>query len=147
MKRSRRIALAVGLVLSLLTPSGAYAHEGFQVRLEDADVDGYTLTVLDDIHQSGSGVIVLFVEIDGEPAPEDTTVSVMLQPLGQDSFDLTRAEYSGSTFYLERQRAMYIAVPLIFEVADHYQMQVFLSGVAGQTEIMLEISALPPAQE
>ena len=131
----------IALVTSCLVLSGfAFGHEGFQVRLQDADVDGYTLTVLDDIHENGSGVVVLFVEIDGAPAPKDTKVSVKLQPLGGDAFDLIRAEYRGSPFYLERQRAMYIALPLLLVKADAYHLQVFLSGEAGQTEVSLDFS-------
>ena len=128
--------IVIVLVFSLF----AFGHEGFQVRLQDADVDGYTVTVLDDIHENGSGLVGVFVEIDGSPAPKDTAVSVKLKPFGGEAFDFIRADYRGSPFYLERQRAMYMALPLILVQADTYQLQVYLSGKAGQTEISLDLS-------
>lgn len=134
------------IALALLSLPWAFS-DNFQVRLDDIHVDGYTLTVLDDIHEGGSGLIILFVEVDDKPAPGDTSVSVLLRPLGKESFDLARAEYRGPAFYLERQRAMYIALPILFVQSDSYQMRIFLSGIAGQTEFTIEFSTLPTAQE
>ena len=142
--KHRLHSLLIGL--ALLSLPWAFSHN-FQVRLDDIHVDGYILTVLDDIHEGGSGLVILFVEVDGKPAPGDTLVSVMLRPLGKESFDLTRAEYRGPAFYLERRRAMYIALPILFVQSDSYQMRIFLSGIAGQTEFTVEFSTLPTTQE
>ncbi|UCH24673.1 MAG: hypothetical protein JSV66_12060 [Trueperaceae bacterium] len=116
---------------------------GFVTRLEDEPVEGYVLTLLDDIH-TGAGSVILFVEVDGAPAPEDTTVTVHIRALGSERFDAARAEPQGEVFYLERKRAMYMAFPAVSEKAEVYELQVFLSGKGGQADIVLEVPASPP---
>lgn len=136
-----RAALVAGLVFVALAFAGG-AHEGYVVRLEDGPVEGYTLTLLDDIHD-GSGTVLLFLELDGAPAPADTRVSLLLRPLGGEPFDLTRAEYQGAFYYLERERAMFLAVPLLLKQADVYLLEVFISGAGGQGAIEVEVLPAP----
>ena len=136
-------ALAALAFFLVLASGWAAAGEGFMTRLEDVELDGYTITLLDDLH-TGSGTVMVFLEVDGAPAPEGTRVSLMLRPLGGEPFELTRADYRGPMFYLERQRALYFAFPAIPEPADIYLLQLFISGPGGQTEISLEATLAPP---
>ena len=135
--------LLLGVAVAALASFAVYAHEGYVTRLEDEPVEGYSLTLLDDIH-GGSGTILLFLELDGAPAPADTRVSLLLRPLGGDPFELARAEYQGALYYLDRERAMFLAVPLILEQADVYLLEVFVSGAGGQGSI--EVQVLPAPQ-
>ena len=99
---------------------------------------GLPLTLLDDIH-NGSGIVLIFLELDGAPAPADTQVSVLLRPLGGDPFDLARADYAGELYYLDRERAMFLASPLILEQADVYLLEVYVSGAGGQGAVEVEV--------
>lgn len=130
------------MVLILLASASVLAHEGYVTRLEDAPVEGYSLTLLDDIH-GGSGTILLFLELDGAPAPPDTRVSLLMRPIGGDPFELARADYQGALYYLDRERAMFLAAPLILVAADVYLLEVFISGAGGQGSVEVEVLPAP----
>jgi hypothetical protein len=137
--RRRTLAVLILVVMAL-----AMGHEGYVTRLEDEPVEDYRLTLLDDLH-NGSGIVLIFLEYDGAPAPADTQVSVLLRPLGGDPFDIARADYSGDLYYLERERAMFLASPIILQQADVYLLEVFISGAGGQGAI--EVEVLPAQQD
>ena len=139
--RWRRRTLAV---LILIVTALATGHEGYVTRLQDEPVEDYRLTLLDDIH-NGSGIVLIFLEYDGAPAPADTQVSVLLRPLGGEPFDIARADYSGDLYYLDRERAMFLASPLILQQADVYLLEVFISGAGGQG--VVEVQVLPAQQD
>jgi tetratricopeptide (TPR) repeat protein len=135
----RRIAVAVGVWLTLC--AGASAHDGppFSV-LMDEPIPGYLVSVWAD-PDVGEAKFYVITEPQGSESPAvEPTVDVWVQPV---SGRLPKVSYPAKRQDVHNQ-VLFLAEPL-FDRQEPWQVGVVIHRTDGQTnELLIEVEATPP---
>jgi hypothetical protein len=126
---SRNISVALLVLLSSL----ALAHEGFNIVLEDAIINPYNVTVLEDTHLANEQLqtsLMIQVAKGREAAPADTTVRLRLEHSSGVIYE-NEVPYVGSSSSDGRSFYAYYFVTVPLSDLNVYDMRLVLNGSLG----------------
>jgi hypothetical protein len=132
---SRNILLAMLVLLS----SFALAHEGFNTVLENASVNPYTVTVLEDTHLAGEQLqtsLMIQVANGREAAPSDTTVKLTLERSSRIIYE-NQVPYVGSSSSDGRSFYAYYFVTIPLQDLNSHDLRLELKGSLGTANTTL----------
>ncbi len=129
-----------GIIFAALVARPVRAHGGGPIPvLLGEQVGPYTLSVFAD-PDTGQGLILVEVAIDGKPAPEETTVTVRVWP---------EDDHAPATTYtakrekpLLRQERFVVRVP--FDAEGVWWVHLTVNGPAGKGETRFPLTVTPP---
>jgi hypothetical protein len=128
-------------LIGLLTIFGslALAHEGFNIVLENASVNPYTLTILEDTHvdsKQPQTSLMLQIANGREAAPADTTVKLRLENSSGTLYE-NEVPYVGSSSSDGRSFYAYYFVTIPLNDLNSYELKLELSGSLGTAETII----------
>jgi hypothetical protein len=128
------------ILTALITFSGVtFAHEGFNVVLENASVNPYTLTILEDTYLADEHLqtSLMFQVANGrEAAPADTTVKLKLENSSGTLYE-NEVPYVGSSSSDGRSFYAYYFVTIPLNDLNSYELKLELSGSLGTAETII----------